>query len=294
MAEENGEKVCLSDASFDTSSSNTGALRFEAEESSSFPRSKCDDLRQFRQILTDEESRRLLGEHKKHLKRLVAEGHKDLQSIGFCRMNQSSLRSIIAEKVGRSMMSLQKLEADITEATEDITDFSEHQFDGNLVFDFDEQQRALEISQNSQRGRRREEMSSHHEDDDNDSFALPSEYGTRGNAVPATNRRIPLSPDVTVPLRGATETWQAIKHEGTIATMCIDCGADLHVIEDAEYIACPDCWMVGPVQQNVGGIAFECDGSSDNYGIGLGVKAQEVVQWVEDASRQGADCRRDL
>jgi hypothetical protein len=100
-------KVSFPGASFDEPSE-TFALQFERE----------DNPGQFRQILTDEESRKLLNEHKSYLKRLVAKGHKDLECMGFHGMTQSSLRSIITEKLDWSMMSLHKLEADSTDATE--------------------------------------------------------------------------------------------------------------------------------------------------------------------------------
>lgn len=282
--QESSSMVSFPSASIDEESSGTFAWRFEDDgEGTKYSASNGDNPDGLRPILTDEESRKLLTEHKKYLKLLVAEGHKDLQSMGFSRSSQASLRSIITEKLDRSMMSVQKLEADITEATEDLTDFSEHQFDGHLAFDFDEQQRALDISRNSQAQRRRDEVADNDEEDDDGSFALPAEL-CHSRAVPATNRKIPVSPDVYVPLRGATETWQAIRRGCTTATTCSDCNSDLHVIEDAEYFVCPDCWMVGPIEQSVGGIALEFDGSSDNYGLGLGVKARDVIQWVVDGT----------
>jgi hypothetical protein len=139
----------------------------------------------------------------------------------------------------------------------------------------------LDSSHNSQR---RKEVTKNDDDDENESFALSVEPGEAPQPVPATSRKIPLSPDLSVPLRGSTETWQAIKHGYTIAVTCSNCNADLHAIQDAEYFVCPDCWMVGPVEQAIGGIALEFDGSSDNYGIGLGVKARDVIQWVEEAT----------
>ena len=142
MAGLHGDRDAFAGASFEESSE-VFALQFEPEDGA--PARKNSG--QPRQILTDEESRNLMMEHKKYLKRLVAQGHKDLQSSGIYRMNQSSLRSIITEKLSRSTMTLQKLEVDFTDATEDTTEFSDHLFDcSHLVFDFDEQQRALDSS----------------------------------------------------------------------------------------------------------------------------------------------------
>ena len=38
--------------------------------------------------------------------------------------------------------------------------------------------------------------------------------------------------------------------------------------------------MVGPVEQRIGDIPLEFDGASDNHGLGLGVKADAILQWV--------------
>lgn len=261
--------VSFSTLSFGEVTEEFAGLQFEPEEK---PCSNSDDTKQFRHVLTDPESRELLMEHKKHLQSLVAKEHKELQSMGFQRMNQSSLRSIISEKLDRSCVSLHRLEADITDATDDLTDFSEHQFDGHLVFDFDEQQRALDTS----RSARRDEDGNDNSDDD--SFALPLE----AQPVPANSRKIPISPDISVALRGASESWRAIRNGSTTAMTCGGCKTRLHVVEDAEYVVCPDCWMVGPVEETIGGIAFELDGGCDKYGLGLGLPEKDIVRWVEE------------
>lgn len=265
---------------------------------------KCyDEPGNHSHILYDTESRILFTEHKKFLHRLVSAKHKELQSMGFHHMNSSSLRSIISERLDRSTMSLFKLEADITDATEDLTDFSEHRFDGHLAFDFDEEVRALEMFHNSQSHRgggddavlaydeRGDNDYSNNDDEgeDDDSFSLsPAPRSSSGQlTVPATNRNIPLSAGLSVPLRGAAETWSAIRTAATTAVSCNGCTANLHVLEDAEYVVCPDCWTVGPVEYNIGGIMLESDGSSNNFGIALGVKADEILEWVEETSSNG-------
>ena len=273
MTDEKHVKVSFPETSFGDDGIEQFGLRFEPDNEEPFPSNSVDDLKEqvSPQVLTDEESRKLLIEHKNYLKSLIAKKYEDLQSMGFHRINGSSLRSIISEKLDRSNMSLQKLEADITEATEDLTDYSEHNFDGHLEFDFDEQQRALDIS-------RREERREEEADSDQDSFALPPQYQ---QAVPATSRKVPLSDGVSVPLRGASESWQAIRNECTTSMTCSGCQTKLHVIEDAEYVVCPDCWTAGPLEQSLGGFGFEMDGCSDNYGLGLGLPENDIVQWVE-------------
>ena len=100
-----------------------------------------------------------------------------------------------------------------------------------------------------------------------------------------------VSPGVILPLRGSSETWEAIKEGRITVTSCAICSTDLHVIEDAKYVVCPDCWIVQTVCNDmVGGILLECDEIESHYqdkeectyGVGLGVKATDVVDWLND------------
>ena len=98
-----------------------------------------------------------------------------------------------------------------------------------------------------------------------------------------------VAPGISVPLRGSHETWEAIKDGRVTVTTCCACQLELHCIEDAEMVICPDCWIVSPVDQMVGGIPLEEEDSdynagqkkSSSHGVGLGVKPTDVVEWLE-------------
>ena len=57
---------------------------------------------------------------------------------------------------------------------------------------------------------------------------------------------------------------------------------ELHVVEDAAYVVCLDCWTIGTTEQTIGGIHLELEEDSDEkYGVAMGIKSDEVLQWVE-------------
>jgi predicted RNA-binding Zn-ribbon protein involved in translation (DUF1610 family) len=182
-------------------------------------------------VLKDKVARKFVEEQKNSLRRLVSQQRKPLQSLG-CHMNHGgSLRSILTDKF------LKQLEQDATETTEDMSDFSmsESQFHGQIFFDFDEQQRALDLFNNGDSD----------DTDEDSSFQAPQPV--EPTPTPSSSAgNVEVAPGVFVSLRVAAETWQAIKYGCTTQTTCQNCQADLHVIEDAEHIVCPDCWMIGP------------------------------------------------
>jgi hypothetical protein len=108
---------------------------------------------------------------------------------------------------------------------------------------------------------------------------------------------IEVTTGVTMPLRGAIETWQAIQEGHVTVTTCSACQMELHCMKTAELVICPDCWVISSIDQVVGGIQLESDGLIDIddqggssstttadqpcSGVALGIKATHVVQWLE-------------
>jgi predicted RNA-binding Zn-ribbon protein involved in translation (DUF1610 family) len=169
--------------------------------------------------------------------------------------NNASLRSIISEKFGGSI------------SEQDNESFSDFNFleDGHSMSCFEEEQQLL------------------------DSVRIEEEKGDESYETPEAVRpdervknQIEVTPGVFMPIRGFSETWQAIKQNCTTTTSCASCKEELHVIEDAAHVVCPDCWMVTTLDQCIGGTPLEFDGESDSYGVGLGVKAKEVLRWVKE------------
>ena len=93
---------------------------------------------------------------------------------------------------------------------------------------------------------------------------------------------IEISPEDVVPLRGSLQTWRAVKDGCITVTACHGCSVELHVVEDALYVVCPDCWVVSPVDQMMGGVPIEVEEDGNHHGVGLGVKAEEIIQWLDE------------
>jgi hypothetical protein len=87
---------------------------------------------------------------------------------------------------------------------------------------------------------------------------------------------IDVGPGVKMPLRGSDETWEAIEYGRVTITTCISCQIDLNCLEDAQLVICPDCTMMSPVDQTPGPGKV----SYERYGVGVGVKPQEILDWV--------------
>lgn len=83
---------------------------------------------------------------------------------------------------------------------------------------------------------------------------------------------IEISPGVYEQLRGAEETWIAIK-EGRIGFQeCLCCNLNMVCRDDVEFSLCPNCKVVSPVTRQDGIIV---DGWG---GVGLGLRASEYYQ----------------
>ena len=59
------------------------------------------------------------------------------------------------------------------------------------------------------------------------------------------------------------------------STECICCANTIFAIQDADFVLCPDCRVVSPMDGK------EFDGVSDG-GVGLGFKMEDLAKWQED------------
>lgn len=82
---------------------------------------------------------------------------------------------------------------------------------------------------------------------------------------------IEISPGVMARLRGAQETYQAVKNDLYIPTTCQGCQTDVCCIIDASYLLCPKCKSVCPIE----------GGNPDipGGGIGLGFTLEDLRIW---------------
>jgi hypothetical protein len=236
---------------------------------------------------------------------------RSLLSAGMHGSNNNSNNNNSSSKKWTDVQ-LEQNHNSITQWTEDLTEFSysggDYSYSNRLFADFESDQRTW----GTITGYNFDGDNDDQEDDGNDdssSYEVPqatktnSSSSSSASSTPSSskNRRrsgtsapidnlpsqIEVTPGVFVPLRGSNETWQAIKSGCTVSTHCVSCNAKLHVIEVAAMVVCHDCWMVSPVTQRLGDIPLEFDGddnecSSTTYGIGLGVKGDDVLRWIKE------------
>jgi hypothetical protein len=218
-------------------------------------------------FLEEGAARKLINEQRASLKTLILEQVNSLSNLSN-RTNNQSLRSIISDTLGRSS---KNLDCSITEQGNES--FSEFEWleDGHSSRCFEEEQRMWDsIKIDEERG------------GDDEYYETP-EPAVRPKKEWAKNQ-IEVTPGVFMPIRGYSETWQAIKQNCTTTTLCSSCKEELHVIDDAAHVVCgPDCWMVTPIDQSIGETPLEFDGeSADSQGVGMGVKAEEVLKWAKE------------
>lgn len=115
-------------------------------------------------------------------------------------------------------------------------------------------------------------------------YSTDSEMGLLESQNRSIDRtiRIEVAPGIELRLRGSKETWEAIKESRITVTSCCCCLTELHCIEDAELVVCPDCWVVSPVDQSIGGIPIEVDSNESDPSVSLGVKIEDTIRWLSE------------
>jgi hypothetical protein len=94
---------------------------------------------------------------------------------------------------------------------------------------------------------------------------------------------IEIAPGEYARLRGADETWKAIKYDFFVPCVCTCCTLTLFCIQDATYVLCPECRVVCPLENNCG----------DNGGVGLGFKIEDLVDWQKEIENDSRTHRKD-
>jgi hypothetical protein len=106
---------------------------------------------------------------------------------------------------------------------------------------------------------------------------------------------IEIEPGFFSPLRGADETFDAVKYDFYTPTECFCCSETIFCIQDADYILCPTCRVVSPVFTTTTpehDHRHSVDGNNDDNtnpkrqgGVGLGFTYQDLSNWQEDIIR---------
>ena len=81
-----------------------------------------------------------------------------------------------------------------------------------------------------------------------------------------SDMRMEISPGHFVPIHGADETEEAIARDHVLSTVCSCCSRQLFCIANAEFVICPTCREISPVDFNTLG----------NFGIGLGLTPETL------------------
>lgn len=111
-------------------------------------------------------------------------------------------------------------------------------------------------------------------------FPKIAAFGNR-DARPTARTRTPTAamieivPGVRARLRGARETKSCIARDFYIPAMCFSCNLDIFSIMDANYVVCPQCRVVSPLE---GGADMEYEG-----GVGLGFTFQDLMHWQKES-----------
>jgi hypothetical protein len=92
------------------------------------------------------------------------------------------------------------------------------------------------------------------------------------NVSAAKSNMIEVAPGQYLRLRGADETWNAIKDDFYVPCVCFACDLTLFCIQDASYVLCPQCQVVNPLDGQC-----ESDG-----GVGLGFTIEKLSKWQNE------------
>jgi hypothetical protein len=110
-----------------------------------------------------------------------------------------------------------------------------------------------------------------------------------------SRRTIEISPGVYLLLRGAEETWNCIGRDFFMPCLCLGCSHELCCIQDADYVLCPKCRVVSPLDTDSYGsesaaaaASASAAGIEHEGGIGLGFTFADLVKWQAEII-QGRD-----
>jgi len=90
---------------------------------------------------------------------------------------------------------------------------------------------------------------------------------------------VEVSPGEFMRLRGADETWRAIRNDFYVPCECICCNSTIYCIQDAKLVLCADCRVVSPIENS----------SDENGGVGLGFRMEELAKWQSEIVEQAAN-----
>ena len=102
---------------------------------------------------------------------------------------------------------------------------------------------------------------------------------------------IEVADGVMLPLCGTNESLEAIYDGRVTIARCCCCRVNLHCIDKADLVVCPDCYVVSPVVADESG-SDNSEGGCNNFDlhssqynvVGLGFKTKDILERLEDSS----------
>ena len=91
-------------------------------------------------------------------------------------------------------------------------------------------------------------------------------------------KQIEVAPGQFMRLRGADETYEAIKSDNFVPTMCYVCTETVCCIDSAHYVLCPVCRVVSPVND-------DCY-NAQSPSVGLGFTLLQLSTFLNEISGQ--------
>jgi hypothetical protein len=101
---------------------------------------------------------------------------------------------------------------------------------------------------------------------------------------PGLGLLVEIGPGVWMKLRGADETWESVGNGDYGPTVCLSCSLSLLCVNDAEYVLCPECRVVGPITDDPFGVREELLKTCRAHGVGLGFTPLDVTRWQAELS----------
>jgi hypothetical protein len=83
-------------------------------------------------------------------------------------------------------------------------------------------------------------------------------------------KHIELMPGYHLPVLGAQKTHEALQQKQISACHCLSCTLSLCCCQDAEYVLCPECYVVSPIHSFI-------KPRKVGLGVGFGVKTSELT-----------------
>jgi hypothetical protein len=81
-------------------------------------------------------------------------------------------------------------------------------------------------------------------------FSQPGVIHVPATPVVPPRRGIEVSPGLVLPLHGAAETLTAVEQGRMLRTSCVLCSLHLQCIDLADYVLCPACHGVSPIEEH--------------------------------------------